>query len=34
MARELCIYLRGIQESDSSGSLSFTTIFPGCYPGR
>ena len=27
-------YLRGVQESDSSGSLSFTTVFPGCYPGR
>ena len=27
-------YLRGVQESDSNGELSFTTIFPGCYPGR
>jgi len=27
-------YLRGIQETDSSGQLSFTTIFPGCYLGR
>jgi protocatechuate 3,4-dioxygenase beta subunit len=27
-------YLRGVQESDASGSVSFTTIFPGCYPGR
>ena len=27
-------YLRGVQETDSSGSLSFTTIFPGCYAGR
>lgn len=27
-------YLRGVQEADSTGSLSFTTIFPGCYPGR
>ncbi|KAB8044910.1 dioxygenase family protein [Janthinobacterium aquaticum] len=27
-------YLRGVQESDSSGNLSFTTIFPGCYAGR
>ena len=27
-------YLRGVQETDSAGSLSFTTIFPGCYAGR
>lgn len=27
-------YLRGVQESDSLGELSFTTIFPGCYRGR
>ena len=27
-------YLRGVQETDSRGSLSFTTIFPGCYAGR
>ncbi|MGK5078837.1 intradiol ring-cleavage dioxygenase [Janthinobacterium sp. HLX7-2] len=27
-------YLRGVQETDSSGNLSFTTIFPGCYTGR
>ena len=27
-------YLRGVQESDSGGELSFTTIFPGCYRGR
>ncbi len=27
-------YLRGVQESDSRGDLSFTTIFPGCYRGR
>ena len=27
-------YLRGVQETDSTGSLSFTTIFPGCYSGR
>ena len=27
-------YLRGVQETDSSGALSFTTIFPGCYAGR
>ncbi|MEH6435484.1 dioxygenase family protein [Massilia sp. DD77] len=27
-------YLRGVQEADSQGNLSFTTIFPGCYDGR
>lgn len=27
-------YLRGIQTTDSSGKLSFSTIFPGCYRGR
>lgn len=27
-------YLRGVQETDSSGTATFTTIFPGCYPGR
>jgi protocatechuate 3,4-dioxygenase beta subunit len=27
-------YLRGVQEADSTGSVTFTTIFPGCYPGR
>ncbi|WP_343733210.1 intradiol ring-cleavage dioxygenase [Duganella sp.] len=27
-------YLRGVQETDSSGNLSFTTIYPGCYSGR
>ncbi|HKE15288.1 MAG TPA: hypothetical protein VKB80_10505 [Kofleriaceae bacterium] len=27
-------YLRGVQESDEGGTVSFTTIFPGCYPGR
>ena len=27
-------YLRGVQEADSDGWLSFTTIFPGCYAGR
>jgi protocatechuate 3,4-dioxygenase beta subunit len=27
-------YLRGVQASDSSGVVSFTTIFPGCYQGR
>ena len=27
-------YLRGVQEADQDGWLSFTTIFPGCYAGR
>lgn len=27
-------FLRGVQETDSSGNLSFTTIVPGCYAGR
>jgi protocatechuate 3,4-dioxygenase beta subunit len=27
-------YLRGVQESDESGQVTFTTIFPGCYSGR
>jgi protocatechuate 3,4-dioxygenase beta subunit len=27
-------YLRGVQVADRSGSLSFQTIFPGCYAGR
>jgi protocatechuate 3,4-dioxygenase beta subunit len=27
-------YLRGVQEADGSGAVSFTTIFPGCYSGR
>ena len=27
-------YLRGVQEADSEGDISFTTIFPGCYDGR
>jgi protocatechuate 3,4-dioxygenase beta subunit len=27
-------YLRGVQEADASGELSFTTILPGCYAGR
>jgi protocatechuate 3,4-dioxygenase beta subunit len=27
-------YLRGVQVSDGSGILTFTTIFPGCYAGR
>lgn len=27
-------YLRGVQEADASGEMSFTTIVPGCYSGR
>ncbi|MBA5638511.1 intradiol ring-cleavage dioxygenase [Duganella sp. LX20W] len=27
-------YLRGVQEADSSGTVTFSTIFPGCYAGR
>lgn len=27
-------YLRGLQVSDSTGQVSFTTIVPGCYSGR
>ena len=27
-------YLRGVQQADEDGWLSFTTTFPGCYPGR
>jgi protocatechuate 3,4-dioxygenase beta subunit len=27
-------YLRGVQEADSSGTVTFTTIYPGCYSGR
>ncbi|MBR7799858.1 intradiol ring-cleavage dioxygenase [Undibacterium fentianense] len=27
-------YLRGVQETDANGELSFVTIFPGCYSGR
>jgi protocatechuate 3,4-dioxygenase beta subunit len=27
-------YLRGVQESGSDGTVTFTTIFPACYPGR
>lgn len=27
-------YLRGVQVTDSSGSVTFQTIFPGCYSGR
>jgi protocatechuate 3,4-dioxygenase beta subunit len=27
-------YLRGVQVTDASGAVSFTTVFPGCYDGR
>ncbi len=27
-------YLRGVQETDDSGKVRFTTIFPACYAGR
>ena len=27
-------YLRGVQVADSSGTVSFTSIFPACYTGR
>ncbi|MGB9989655.1 dioxygenase family protein [Massilia sp. SM-13] len=27
-------YLRGVQEADADGNVTFTTIFPGCYDGR
>ena len=27
-------YLRGVQEADEAGTLTFTSIFPGCYSGR
>lgn len=27
-------YLRGVQETDDSGSVTFTSIFPACYAGR
>lgn len=27
-------YLRGVQEADNDGYVTFTTIFPGCYDGR
>lgn len=27
-------YLRGVQEADSSGTVTFTSIFPGAYSGR
>ncbi|MFE9649831.1 intradiol ring-cleavage dioxygenase [Streptomyces sp. NPDC006365] len=27
-------YLRGVQEADDKGQVTFKSIFPGCYPGR
>ena len=27
-------YLRGVQETDATGTVTFTSIFPACYPGR
>ena len=27
-------YLRGVQETNAAGQVTFTTIFPGCYSGR
>lgn len=27
-------YLRGVQEADANGQVTFETIFPGCYSGR
>ena len=27
-------YLRGVQEADSSGRVTFQSIYPGCYAGR
>ncbi len=27
-------YLRGVQEVDANGVVSFTSIFPACYSGR
>jgi protocatechuate 3,4-dioxygenase beta subunit len=27
-------YLRGVQETDANGAVTFTSIFPGAYPGR
>lgn len=27
-------YLRGMQESDENGQVTFTTVFPGCHSGR
>ena len=27
-------YLRGVQEADANGKVTFTTIYPACYSGR
>lgn len=27
-------YLRGVQEADASGTVTFTSIYPACYSGR
>lgn len=27
-------FLRGVQVTDAAGRVTFTSIFPGCYPGR
>jgi protocatechuate 3,4-dioxygenase beta subunit len=27
-------WLRGVQEADANGEVTFTTIYPGCYSGR
>jgi protocatechuate 3,4-dioxygenase beta subunit len=27
-------WLRGVQQSDASGRVTFVSVFPGCYPGR
>jgi protocatechuate 3,4-dioxygenase beta subunit len=27
-------YLRGVQETDAAGAVTFRSIFPGCYAGR
>ena len=27
-------YLRGVQEADANGLVTFTSIYPGCYAGR
>ena len=27
-------YLRGVQETDANGNVTFTSIFPACYSGR
>jgi protocatechuate 3,4-dioxygenase beta subunit len=27
-------YLRGVQQTDANGQVTFTSVFPGCYAGR